>query len=88
MPDEDRRLVERVDLLLVVIDDLGQAESFDLVRARAKLLDVSLLAGPLRCGDVEAAGLEVVDECLPAARRELRAVDEHERRLVSGSGFH
>src|SRR5207247_1637933 len=45
--DQDRRLVEPANQLLVVIDDLGHAEALDLLRLLAELLDVAVLPGPL-----------------------------------------
>src|SRR5439155_8699385 len=49
--DQDRRLVERLDLLLVVVDDLVDTEALDLVGLLAQLRDIAVLARPLRCGD-------------------------------------
>jgi hypothetical protein len=64
--DQDRHLVERVDLLLVVVDDLVQAEALDRVRRLAQLCDVAFLARPLGRGDVVAAVAEVRGERVPA----------------------
>src|SRR5215204_3955799 len=81
--DEHGRLVERADLLLVVVDDLGDAEPLELVRLRSQLLDVPLLARPLGCRDGKAALVEVVGEVLPAPRREPGAMDQHQRNTVA-----
>ncbi len=58
---------KRLDLLLVVIDDLVQSESLELLGALTKFLDVTFLPWPLRCRDGVAARFEEVDEGLPAA---------------------
>src|SRR5256886_1434763 len=76
--DQDRRLVEPPDELLVVIDDLGHAEALDRVCLLAELLDIGGLPGPLGHGDVEAL-LEVAGVVLPAPGREPGAVDQHQR---------
>jgi len=55
-----------------VVDDLGQAETGELLGVLAELLDVAVLARPLGSGDREAALLEVVGEALPAACGEPR----------------
>ncbi len=81
--DQHRRLVERADLLLVVVDDLRDAEALELVCLRSQLLDVPFLARPLGSGDGEPALPEVVGEVLPASRREPGAVDQHQRDPVA-----
>ena len=87
--DEDRRLVERADLLLVVVDDLVEAEALDLLRVFAELLDVAVLARPFGRGDGEASALEVVGEVVPAVGCEPGSVDQHERSPVAvGRGCH
>ncbi len=78
MADEDRRRVERVDLLLVVVDDFGDAEAFELLCVLLQLLDVSLLARPLRSGDGEVAAPEVLGEVRPAVGGEPGAVNQHQ----------
>ena len=81
--DQHRRLLERTDLLLVVVDDLRDAETFELVCLRSQLLDVALLARPLGSGDGEPALREVVGEVLPAPGREPGAMDQHQRDSVA-----
>jgi hypothetical protein len=87
--DQDGRLVRCPDERVVVVDDLLQAEAGELVGVLAELLDVTVLAGPLRCADGEAARAEVVAERLPAAGRQPRAVDEQQRdpiAVTAGAG--
>src|SRR5207302_10859640 len=76
MPDEDRLRVAAADQRVVVVDDLGESESGELLGARAQLLDVAVLARPLRRLDAVAALLEVLREVLPAPCREPRAVGQ------------
>jgi len=59
VPDQDGWLVELADQSRVVVDDLGQAETGELLGVLAELLDVAVLARPLGSGDREAALLEV-----------------------------
>jgi hypothetical protein len=80
--DQDRRLVERLDLGLVVVDDLDQPETLEVVGRLTEVLDVASFARPLRCGDGVTSMLEVVGEVLPAPRRKPCAVNEHHRRPV------
>src|SRR5438477_1940961 len=87
MADQDRRLVERTNLRLIVVDDLVQAEALELAGCCAQLLDVSPLARPLGRGDLEALVAEVAGEALPALRREPGSVDQHQRSRIGG-GFH
>ena len=87
MSDQNRRLGERADLRLVVIDDLGQAEAFQRLGVLTQRLDVTLLTRPFGRRDGIAEIPKVVGEVLPAASREPRAVDQHQRRPVCG-GFH
>jgi hypothetical protein len=82
MADEDRRLVELVDELGVMVDDLLETKAFELVGLGAKLFDVTLLARPFGRGKVVAALREVVGEVLPAPRGEPGAVDQHQRGAV------
>ena len=83
MTDQHRRLVELADQLLVVVDDLRQAETLQLLGVLAELLDVAVLARPLRRRDGEAALAEVVGVVLPTPRREPGAVDQHQRDAVA-----
>ena len=46
-------------LSFVVVDDLGQAETFELLGVLAELCDVARLARPLGCRHIEASGAEV-----------------------------
>ena len=62
MPDQDGGLVEGANLHFVVVDDLGQAETFELIGVLAELCDVALLARPLGCRHIEALGAEVLGE--------------------------
>src|SRR5436305_8939328 len=87
MADQDRRLVERTNLRLVVVDDLVQAEPLELSGCFAQVVDVSPLARPLGRGDLAALVAEVVGEVLPALRREPGSVNEHQRSRIGG-GFH
>ena len=86
--DEDRRLLERLDLTPVVVDDLGQTEALELLRSLSQLLYVSVLAWPLGSGDGEPSVAEVVGEVLPAPCREPRSVHEHQGRAIRAGGFH
>jgi hypothetical protein len=65
--DEDRGLIEALDVLLVVVDDLVKTEALELVAALAKLRDVAFLSRPLGRGHVIAASLEELREVLPAS---------------------
>src|SRR3954471_24623146 len=67
--DQDGRLVELADQRLIVVHDLGQPETRELVDVVSEILHVADLAGPLGSGDREAALSEVVGEGLPAACR-------------------
>jgi len=70
--NEDRRLVERADDALVVVDDLAQPEAGDRLLVLAKLLDVPFLPRPFRRRGRVAAPLEELLEALPAPGREPR----------------
>src|SRR5256714_6757690 len=83
--DQHGRAVELADQALVVVDDLGDAEAGRVVRGLAHLLDVALLARPLRGGDVVALLPEEVAVGLPAPGREPGTMDQHQLRPV---GFH
>src|SRR5712691_1412924 len=90
MTDQHRRLVELADQRLVMVDDLLHAQTRRLLGSRAHLLDVAVLARPLRRRNGEAALAEVVGIVLPAPGGEPGAVDEHQRDPVAiGAGaFH
>ena len=45
VPDQDRRRGQRLDLRLVVVDDLGQPEAPDLLGVVPELRDVALFRG-------------------------------------------
>src|SRR5262249_47376201 len=81
--DQHGRLDELADDSLVVVDDLGDTEPPQLFGVLADFLDVAVLAPPLRRRDGEAALAEVLGVVLPAARRQPRTVDEHQRDLVT-----
>jgi hypothetical protein len=65
MTDQHGRVVECADLRLVVIDDLGQAETLDPLGVFALRLDAFLLARPLARRNLVAPALEVLGERLP-----------------------
>ena len=89
VPDQDGRLVECTDLLLVVVDDLLEAEALDLFGVLSQRGDVAVLTRPLRGGDREAALLEEPGEVLPAVRGEPGSMDQHQRsRVAVGCGCH
>ncbi len=68
MTDQHRRLLQLANQRLVVVDDLGQTQTRQLLGILAELLDIPVLARPLRRGHGEAALAEVVGEVLPASR--------------------
>src|SRR5262249_5621472 len=83
--DQHGRLLELADQGRVVVDDLLDAEPGRLLRRGANLLDIALLARPLRRRDGEAALTEVVGVVLPAAARQPGTMDQHQRnRSVHG----
>ena len=59
MADQNRLLVESPDQRLVVVDDLGQTESFDRFCCLSKLFNVPMLARPFRGGELVASVAEV-----------------------------
>src|SRR6185436_17728886 len=92
VPDEDRRLgiVEGAHQLLVVIDDLADAEALERRWVSPNRLDRAVLARPRGRDAAIAAGLEPGEHPFPAGRRHPRAVDEHDRaghgRIVDQAG--
>ena len=81
MADQHGWLGEFVDQRRVVVDDLLHAEPCRIFGGLAHLLDITLLARPLRRQDREAPLAKVVDVVLPATRRKPGAVNQHQRDL-------
>src|SRR5580700_2923379 len=73
-----------------MVDDLLHAEPGGRRSGVADLLDVAMLARPLRRGDGEAAFGEVVLVVLPTARRKPGAMNHYERDLpvLGAAGCH
>ena len=76
VPHDHRRGVEAADDPVVVVDDLGDAETVHDGRVATEGLDLALHAGPGRREDLVSALLETRLPALPAARGEPEAVDE------------
>jgi hypothetical protein len=82
--DQHRRLLELADQAPVVVDDLVDAQARRLLGGITNLLDISLLAGPLRRGDGEASLAEIVGAVLPAACGEPGSLDQQQRISTAG----
>jgi hypothetical protein len=86
VPDDDRRSVEQVDDLVVVVDGVVDARVRHVLRVQAGVGDGRRLAGPAGRDRVIARVAEALDPRAPARRVQPQAVDEDHGRAVGRGG--
>ena len=79
MADDDRRPVEPADDLLVVVDDVRDAEIPERRWVTAELLGLALESGPRFRNDCVALVPVALGPVLPAERRHPHSVNQHDR---------
>src|SRR5918999_3972645 len=79
MADEDRRLVQLADQVLVVVDDLADGELAEIrMRRASQVLDRPILERPRWRNNGVALSLVACAKQVPRRRRQPGSVDEHD----------